>query len=479
MKNFDTTPIFIHSLFRSGSSYIFKVFRRSDSGYWCYHEPLHEYLLYAAAEPDRFLEIGRESQRHFRHPDIEKPYFYEFHAIADEVGRYFRKEFSFEQYFAAEKDGFTEIKSYFSALANGSKGRPVFQCCRTTGRVEGLKSECGGVHIFLWRNPWDQWWSYKKDVYFDRCNLFISDAKNLPAFLKVLKKELKLPYSHDMDTITYYRFFNRYRLNAIASYKLFYALWCHTILETIPHCELSVDIDKLSTSISYRKETLEKLEQTGIGGLDLSDCSVPMASYGESDSDFFLEIEDYVHELLLSHGYSHAQVDELKLLSKERKESLVDVSVPKNFSVRDAMRAREYQERTEMELAEAQRVIFEAEASVGEAEARIGEAEARAGEAEANAEQLYTMLNSVFKSYSWRITAPLRWIKHQTNLLLQQGLIARTRALVKKITKPSIRRNISIVDDKVDDKVDDLSPHVRKIYAEIKHAIKDCQEKDD
>lgn len=141
-------PIFIHSLFRTGSTYIFNVFRRSDSGYWCYQEPLNEYLIQAATEPDRPLEINDEKQRYYRHPKLNKPYFYEFHMLANEVGKHFHKEFSYDQYFTTEQDDFTDLKNYFTVLRNGSKGRPVFQCCRTTGRVAGIKTECGGIHVF-------------------------------------------------------------------------------------------------------------------------------------------------------------------------------------------------------------------------------------------------------------------------------------------------------------------------------------------
>jgi len=45
-------PIYIHSLFRAGSTYLFHVFRRSKAGYWCYQEPLHEVAFIAKHNPD-------------------------------------------------------------------------------------------------------------------------------------------------------------------------------------------------------------------------------------------------------------------------------------------------------------------------------------------------------------------------------------------------------------------------------------------
>ncbi|MBE9527573.1 MAG: hypothetical protein IME94_11445, partial [Proteobacteria bacterium] len=347
MKAIVDTPIFIHSLFRSGSTYIFNVFHHSDENYWCYQEPLNEYLIHAATEPDKLLEVDKAKQKFLRHPELDKPYFYEFHNIAKKVGKLFCKEFSYDQYFTTTKDDFIKLKTYFTALQEGAQGRAVFQCCRSAGRVSGLKTECGGTHIFLWRNPWDQWWSYKKDLYFDMSNLLICNAKNLPVFLKELKEELKIPNFHNKSTLVEYDYYESRRLDSTGSYKLFYALWCHAMLEAKPYCDLSINIDQLSVSHTYRNEVLQTLQNTGISGLDFSDCSMPIASYGESDGNFFLKVEDDVHELLLSHGYSQLHVDELKILSDERKKRLVDVNAPENSAIRDAMHTREYMQRAE------------------------------------------------------------------------------------------------------------------------------------
>ncbi len=247
------TPVYIHSLFRAGSTYLFNVFRRSSEGYWCYQEPLNEYLLHAATEPDRLLDIHQETISFLRHGKLEKPYFYEFHTIADEVGRLFHKEFSYDQYFLGDNDDITNLRAYFTALIHGARGRPMFQCCRSIGRMARMKREFkNGTHIFLWRNPWDQWWSYK--LGFDTNNLLILNAKNLPVYLKALKEELAIPEFHDIDTFTEYDFFKQRWLDATGSYKLFYALWCYSMLETLPFCDMVVNIDKLSESENYRAE---------------------------------------------------------------------------------------------------------------------------------------------------------------------------------------------------------------------------------
>lgn len=370
MENQHASPIFIHSLFRAGSTYLFNVFRRSDSGYWCYQEPLNERLINKASKPGGLLVGVEGADKILRHPKLEKPHSFEFHVVADEIVRYFHEEFSYDQYFARGKDDFTDVTAYFTALRNGAQGRAVFQCCRTAGRVLGLKTEFAGVHIFLWRNPWDQWWSYKRDHYFDSRNLFISGAKELPNFLRVLKEELEIPEFHNIQPAIKHAYFTNRMLDSIGSYKLFYGIWCHAMLEAKPHCECSISIDRLSTSNTYRDEISEKLQRLGVDGLNFTDCAVPIASYGESDGDFFLKVEDHVHELLLSQGVSAGQVNELIQLSEERKQSLVDTSAPENFAIRDAMHVREYLKQAEAKLSEMQTMLFNARAQAQQAETR-------------------------------------------------------------------------------------------------------------
>ncbi len=74
-------PIFIHSLFRTGSTYLFHVFRRCVGHYWCYQEPLHEVIRYAATAPEHLLQLNAESGSRLRHPVLERPYFWEFFQI--------------------------------------------------------------------------------------------------------------------------------------------------------------------------------------------------------------------------------------------------------------------------------------------------------------------------------------------------------------------------------------------------------------
>ncbi|MEA3115191.1 MAG: hypothetical protein QOG58_4990, partial [Caballeronia sp.] len=49
------SPLFLHSLFRSGSTYLFEKFRRTDR-FYCYQEPCNEALIDLDTNPDGFLK---------------------------------------------------------------------------------------------------------------------------------------------------------------------------------------------------------------------------------------------------------------------------------------------------------------------------------------------------------------------------------------------------------------------------------------
>lgn len=153
-------PVFIHSLFRAGSTYLFKVFRRSYHGYRVYQEPLHEITAFSVEDPQRLLcGFGDKETRINRHPELTKGYFQELFEAWPAWRENIVEEIVYRSYFACnEAEAGIE---FWQSLIDASKGRPVFQECRTSCRIGVIKKSLAGTHIYLWRNPWDQWWSYK------------------------------------------------------------------------------------------------------------------------------------------------------------------------------------------------------------------------------------------------------------------------------------------------------------------------------
>ncbi|MDE2464301.1 MAG: hypothetical protein KGO02_11390, partial [Alphaproteobacteria bacterium] len=183
-------PIFVHSLYRSGSTWIFDRFRHAAVPYWCYQEPYHEATIWLQTRPDDLLGFDHRASTSLRHPPLDRPYFAEVHALREQVGPLFHKCISFDSFFDASSC--PAFHAYTRALIHLAPQRPMLQCCRSFGRVRQLRGEHGGIHIHLWREPREQWWSYQINDYFDIANLLILQADSLPAPLQMVADRIGL-----------------------------------------------------------------------------------------------------------------------------------------------------------------------------------------------------------------------------------------------------------------------------------------------
>ncbi len=366
-----SSPVFIHSLFRAGSTYLFSAFRRSPAGYWCYQEPLHEYIRYAAEAPQRLLDLDLQLGSTLRHPQLQKPYFWEFYEVKDAIAPLFRKELSYDSFFAREGNPSFELAAtYLQALLDHARGRPMLQCCRSFGRALAFRRRFGGTHIHLWRNPWDQWWSYQVDSYFDATNQLILNATDLPRVLRAVKELCSVADFHDPNIENEIARASSHRLNARHDYLAFYSLWLYSLIEVERIADVSVNIDLLSSSVAYRRRTLERLRAEDIAELDLSDCNIAQGSFGNADSAFFESVESDVHGLFAAHGYDAA---ELASALRSRTDCKPGPRRASAQLVEDAARVREVALRQTDRLAHSQREI-EAHAVALECSRRVADA---------------------------------------------------------------------------------------------------------
>jgi len=402
------TPIFIHSLFRAGSTYLFNVFRRSDRNYWCYQEPENEFLIHLNDGADEFLKMGNDTVLALRHPVLNRPYFWEFYQVKDDLSGLFRKSFSYDDFFVEASSGLPEDQSrYFGLLISTAKGFPVFQFCRSAGRIGALKKTFGGGHIHLWREPCNQWWSFKVNNYFDPAVQLIYNAHGLPPVLEEARRRCEIIEFHSGNIEEEFEHARKHPLGAAANYFAFYALWLYAYLEGEKYADVTISIDRLSIDKAYQETILQSLALLGIDGLDFSDCSIPRTVLTEYESNFFTNIEHQVQDLFLSHEYNKFHLDE----ATATREAILELpeSMPSD-PLRDAMRAREMALRYLDQHAQAENRATQAEARATQAEARATETEARATQAEA---QLADILNSK----TWHLTAPLRWAIRQFRAL--------------------------------------------------------------
>jgi len=311
-----SSPIFIHSLFRAGSTYLFNVFRRSPNGYFAYQEPLHEIAILARDEPERLLQDhGDEKVSLLRHPRIDAAYYKELHEVWPAWQDCLTEAAVYENYFAP--DGADIGIDYWRVLAAVAKGRPVFQECRTAARIAAIRQQLDGFHVYLWRNPWDQWWSYKVAGYFDAANQMIVHAACPPAPVAALLDDLRLPAYGPGDVVGAMSFYLARPMTSEQSYLVFYLLWCLGLQHGQAHAGLLLNVDRLSDSDIYRRDVLAQLERSEIGGLDFSDCSMPQSRYSETERSWFSALEGRTHEWLKLGGWSEEELARIGSLREQ------------------------------------------------------------------------------------------------------------------------------------------------------------------
>ena len=303
MTSMTAGPIFVHSLFRSGSTYLFEVFRRSPAGYWRHQEPLNEYLRHAADAPDRLLEISSRDGLLLRHPTLDKPYLWEFYQVKDAIAPLFRKELSYDGFFATvDSSSFRNLVSYLRALIDAAQGRPSSNAAAHRPQRSAARGARRNAHPPVAQSRHDQWWSYQIGAYFNATTQRIFNAANLPPPLAAVKASCGIGDFHDDDIDKELAHDRNHRLAAREDYLSFYALWLHSMLACERTADLSLNIDALTTSATYRQSVLDTLARTGIRNLDFSDCSIAHAPFGAAELAFFAETEDQVHRIFLDHG---------------------------------------------------------------------------------------------------------------------------------------------------------------------------------
>jgi hypothetical protein len=256
--------IFIHSSFRTSSTYIWSKLRECENTV-AYYEIFHESLARATRKS---IESDSPTSWYSKHPR-GAPYFLEFIPLLKEDGGVlgFDPAFSFDRYIPETgPDGkISDLEvAYINRLilhAEQIKKIPVLTETRTIGRVSGIKAAIPGLHVLLYRNLFQQWCSYTEQsrlgnkFFLYTTDLILKNATH-DRFLNGLNDlfPVNIPSEHDINS--FYRF-----------------IFTHVYLYAHAACnvDLIIDVNQISENHIYRRNIEEKLESHQLI-VDLSDA---------------------------------------------------------------------------------------------------------------------------------------------------------------------------------------------------------------
>lgn len=307
--------IFIHSLWRSSSTYLFNKFRNAP-GFFAYQEPLHETVLAAANDVAALKRLSPAVEAHaaLRHPRMDKPYFHELaqtHAAwRDKIS----KSLIYESYFGSDD---RRLIAFFKSLIAASPARAVIQECRTSLRIGSVKAGVGGVHIALLRNPWDQWWSFKISPYFNAAIQLLLQANEPPESMKQARTAVRFREHHGATIGDEIDHFVKHPLDHHDSYRVFFTLWCLAWKHAREHADLVINVDAFGNLEDYRADIVERLTELGFEGIAFQDFESYLAPAVRSSAAFFEQVQKSVLPSLEADGFASDDFASLAIDLKE------------------------------------------------------------------------------------------------------------------------------------------------------------------
>lgn len=306
-------PLFIHSSFRTGSTYIWNKFRQKED-YYCYYEPFHHELADLEHGKTDIWKYDKTCTGWMRHPELDNGYLNEYnkHLKPGVKGvPFFKKSFSFDNFCdSAQNSGQNSgQKEYIDFLIKNSGGKtPVLQFNRSGLRISWFKANYPEtLNIYLVRNPGDQFHSYL-DMHnnngldsFLTMDLIVTGINLNSDFLNGLDSLVPLVEYHSPvysdEKFIYSRLLPLY--STADRYRIFYFTWFLSLVENVLYADFLLNIDLLSTSEPYRTEVEAFLKNRGFPNINFSDSNVRHYTELSLSREEMIQIEQTVQSLIL------------------------------------------------------------------------------------------------------------------------------------------------------------------------------------
>jgi hypothetical protein len=272
-------PIFLHGLWRSGSTYLWSRFRMLQEAR-CFYEPLHHGL--ARLSLARIAQDTPEKIGGNRHPALTDPYFLEFAPLVGVRGvKFYREDLAYDRYALRPNEAHPRLERYVASLidhADGEGRSAVLGFNRTGLRIAWLKARFPeAVNIHIDRDPAAIWASYTAET-----------AKGNYAFFsmwfRVLMNNAEHPvFAPLVERLGLYRRAARLHgpmkavhrqlvegMSAAETYYMVYYLWLACTAHAKAECDLVIDTRRAGGA-PYRREIEAEIAALTGFSIDLSD----------------------------------------------------------------------------------------------------------------------------------------------------------------------------------------------------------------
>ena len=308
--------IFLHSLFRSGSTYLFKKFRETE-GFWCYYEPFHHELVRLRKDNLDLFRFDNETTGRMNHPNLEKPHFYEYHVAMDGDNKlpFFYTLFAYDEFSSVQHQIITN--QYILNLINSAPDTliPLFQFNRSSLRIHWFKKHFpDSLHVYLLRAPRDQFESYCRagkysDNIFLAMNLYIIIKNYKYWFFEEVYGEIKgvVPLSGDINEDLSRCIYHIKSFSMEIHYTIFLHLWIASLIEGSRYADFIIDMNKLGKSEVYSRDIAARFpDNLGLASDFFNDANLKCYDSFILDAEQYMKIE---HQLSMVYSEMLKEID--------------------------------------------------------------------------------------------------------------------------------------------------------------------------
>ena len=259
-------PIFLHGMWRSGSTFIWSRFRALNST-CCFYEPLHHGLARLTA-----AKIARDTPAVIasnKHPQLSAPYFAEFAPLLKSRGvRAYRETLAYHRFALQPGTANPDLARYVTVLLDhaGQSGKTAVLGFNRSGlRVGWLREMFKPYDVQIERDPRQIWWSYvqqarKGNFFFLQKWMFVLECNaEHPLFAPIAAR---LPLRRGAQRVAtgekaYYRRVLQY-MPPDQVYLMVFYLWLLLAVHALSHSDLVIDLDRC-VDPPYRSQLTEKI----------------------------------------------------------------------------------------------------------------------------------------------------------------------------------------------------------------------------